>query len=62
MEIPEGWVLVPIEPTREMVAAATERAAELIQADTSTPYVAEETWQAILAAAPPPPVSSQDGE
>ena len=42
--LPNGWKLVPIEPTLEMIGAAAD------QADCMGDW-----WRAMLAAAPPPP-------
>jgi hypothetical protein len=46
--VPEGWKLVPAEPTREMNCAAVDayRATALFP----------EMWKAVLSAAPPSPV------
>lgn len=43
--IPEGWKLVPIEPTDEMIAAAEE----VKQYELNTPW---RRWEVMLAAAP----------
>lgn len=46
--VPEGWKLVPIEPTDAMVVAALEGS------DTPTEYCIEQCYRAMLAAAPSP--------
>lgn len=47
--IPDGWKLVPIRPTRDMLVEAGFKRGE-----------GEEQWHAMLAASPPPPDSSAD--
>lgn len=50
LAVPEGWVLVPVEPTREMVKAIT-------QVIPPGPYdfAAIAVWRAMIAAAPQEP-------
>ena len=43
LEVPEGWQLVPVEPTIEMVQAATH---------SSVGFGTRAAYQAMLAAAP----------
>lgn len=49
-QIPDGWKLVPVEATKEMMAAWTEPGEE-----------AREVWRAMLSATPPPPQERTDG-
>lgn len=66
MNIPEGWKLVPMEPTPAMVAAYSVAAQELTKRHLlSGSYPA--TWQpieagytAMLTAAPTPPAQQDD--
>jgi hypothetical protein len=51
--VPEGYVLVPIEPTREMWAAMGDAVVGYKQRHHDK--VTEEIWSAGLKAAPPPP-------
>ena len=44
--VPDGWQLVPVEPTRGMLDAATNYDSDMIG------LYALEFWQAMLAAAP----------
>ena len=46
-EIPDGWKLVPIEPTKDMMAAARVNRAYPLSTD-------HQLWHAMLAAAPSP--------
>lgn len=46
--VPEGWKLVPIEPTREMLLAEPARGYEM------SVNRRDEVWKAMLAAAPQP--------
>lgn len=51
-DVPEGWRLVPVEPTPEMIAA------HLVVPEDNPGYFEErvrDNWQALLAASPPPP-------
>lgn len=50
-EIPDGWQLVPKEPTAEMLKADLVR-------HVSDVFVNESMWRGLLAAAPAPPPSS----
>ena len=43
--VPEGWTVVPVEPTEEMRKAATNAVG---------PYLSYTCWEAMLAAAPDP--------
>jgi len=45
--VPEGWALVPVEPTREMWAAGMKAQ--------YAPSSSGDIWAAMIAAAPPPP-------
>lgn len=49
VEVPEGWQLVPIEPTTEMECAPDHE-------DCPTPDAAKAVYRAMLAAAPPSPL------
>lgn len=51
--VPDGWKLVPVEPTEGMLKAAWERG---IREEAPDPYYA---YKAMLAAAPQPPESAQ---
>lgn len=51
MNIPEGWVLVPIKPTEKMLGAAYG----ILSIDDDARWMAEATWEEMLAAAPKPP-------
>lgn len=50
--IPEGWKLVPVEPTEEMFGARYS-----IPMDEKTPQA---EWEAMLAAAPTPPAQEAE--
>ena len=52
--IPEGWVMVPVEPTREMLKAAGDYADECARLNYGGAPDAEGTWSAMLAARPLP--------
>lgn len=54
MNTPEGWKLVPIEPTREMIRAGAFAGTDTFNAPPADAYVA------MLAAAPTP--TAQEGE
>lgn len=54
---PEGWQLVPVEPTAEMIEAAVKGS----RADVSY-FDAEETYRAMLAASPPAPSPASPAE
>ncbi|WP_377352595.1 hypothetical protein [Phenylobacterium conjunctum] len=49
----EGFVVVPVEPTREMLKAAGDYADECARLNYGGAPDAEGTWSAMLAAAPP---------
>ncbi|MBK4570697.1 hypothetical protein [Enterobacter hormaechei] len=53
-EIPEGWKLVPVEPTEEMIAAAMCSNDVLFDSEDDTMFLVQHTviWRAMLAAAP----------
>lgn len=58
MNIPKGYRLVPVEPTREMcLAAKHEHATYPGPRDANSPVV---TYRAMLAAAPAPPQTIYD--
>lgn len=71
-DIPEGWQLVPIEPTREMLAATKEAFAEVNgiiafsaargshPGGLKNPNCLTDAWRAMLAASPAPPVVGGD--
>jgi hypothetical protein len=57
--VPEGWQLVPKEPTEEMIAEACSSAPHVIitytkpeERDGTIPLIPLATWRAMLAAAP----------
>lgn len=50
--VPDGWKLVPVEPTEEMLGACAPPTNELAQ------YEAMRAYAAMLTAAPPPPTTS----
>ena len=52
--IPEGWQLVPIEPTSEMLEAAYKSHWTIQVADDAYEFNAENPYKAMLAAAPKP--------
>lgn len=52
--VPDGWQLVPIEPTDEMIAAG-----RMARMNAVGGYAGPSGWQATLAAAPQPP--AEDG-
>lgn len=49
---PEGWQLVPVEPTEEMVKAGRKEAADCDDTYGSSLFSAAEIYRAMLAAAP----------
>ena len=49
----EGFVVVPVEPTREMLKAAGDYADDCARLNYGGAPDAEGTWSAMLAAAPP---------
>ena len=54
-KVPEGWKLVPIEPTEAMLMGASEVAITAARNSTTTFPAADETrhiWSAMLAATP----------
>ena len=51
-EVPEGWQLVPLKPTLDMLDA------ELVK-HPSDVFVNESLWRAMLAAAPTPPLPGE---
>jgi SOS-response transcriptional repressor LexA len=53
--IPDGWVLVPVEPTREMWAHAASRFVNRAARDLHHDKVCGLVWEAMLSKAPPPP-------
>lgn len=54
VQVPEGWKLVPVEPTKEMLdAVVTTVDVHLLGADAEMQY--REDWAAMLAAAPEAP-------
>lgn len=61
--VPEGWVMVPREPTEEMLAAAQEADCEYTLRTFGDVMTVQQGpwdhWTAMIAAAPPPP---QQGE
>lgn len=61
--VPEGWTLVPIEPTPKMIAAMQFRGEMDIAIGHAKFYKdAEEDYAAMLEAAPVPPLSSEPQE
>ncbi|WP_417649319.1 hypothetical protein [Enterobacter hormaechei] len=52
--IPDGWKLVPVEPTEEMIAAAMCSNDVLFDSEDDTMFLVQHTviWRAMLAAAP----------
>src|SRR3954468_7585737 len=51
--VPEGWKLVPVEPVREMWAAS---GTAIVRGGwRHHDRISEDVWNAMLAAAPPPP-------
>lgn len=61
---PQGWKLVPVEPTKEMLAAGESKREE---GETNDEYCAwninapRDYWDAMLDAAPPPPEQGGKG-
>lgn len=53
--VPEGWAVVPREPTREMIVAAYNRDRD----GTTTLY--NKIWKAMLSASPPAPQAMMEG-
>lgn len=49
--VPEGWQLVPVEPTPEMLSATTTSRNPALRAEIM--HMAAEDWAKMLAAAPP---------
>jgi len=58
--IPDGWKLVPVEPTEEMIAAAMCSNDVLFDSEDDTMFLVQHTviWRAMLAAAPQQGVKS----
>ncbi len=56
---PDGWRLVPVEPTEEMLDAAhasdCEYSKRAFGGRMHMPQAAEDHWHVMLSAAPPPP-------
>lgn len=50
--VPDGWVLVPREPTPEMVEAGARAVSDHSWGDSTTKECNEIAWEAMLAAAP----------
>ena len=69
-EVREGWKLVPVEPTEDMLQAGIDNCALSISQDRAgsrqmtTPFEDEcgGIYQAMLAVAPPPPVEPQGAQ
>lgn len=60
-EVPEGWKLVPVEPTREMWAAFNKLDDEMAAGSyDGTGCSFEQGWNCMLAAAPQPPQESKE--
>jgi hypothetical protein len=57
--VPEGWKLVPVEPTEAMVAEAGGPVVDLYRCDDQS-YRPADVYADMLAAAPPPPAPSTD--
>lgn len=62
--VPDGWKLVPIEPTEDMEFAGNQVADALAVNVNYTGYThdcatAEDVYKSMLSAAPPPPVTAQ---
>lgn len=57
--VPEGYVLVPVEPTREMIAAVLPMYDAMIE-DSEWPFT-RNLYRAMLAASPSPPVRETVG-
>jgi hypothetical protein len=56
--IPEGWRLVPVEPTTEMLCVGSVKMfAYMRDRPTADSTNAGQVWKAMLAAAPPAPAS-----
>jgi len=55
-QIPDGWKLVPVEATKEMMAAF-----DGMPSWTEPGEEAREVWRAMLSATPPPPQERTDG-
>jgi len=53
--VPEGWKLVPVEPTDEMLGAAQERLCEIANFTNFDDYNQAEMFKAMLGASPSPP-------
>ena len=56
-QIPDGWKIVPVEPTEEMIEAHFRAHAEAETVFAEVPML----WSAMICAAPPPPQERTDG-
>ena len=55
-KIPEGWILMPITPTREMLAEGCKRAIDFEVLVDDTPFSCEmAVWRGFVAKRPEPP-------
>lgn len=61
VRVPEGWVLVPVDPTREML----DRGSHNVNCNYhygTTESIAKHAYKAMLSAAPTPPHADQKGQ
>lgn len=55
-DVPEGWILMPIKPTREMLAEGCKRAISTSVLFDDTPFASESAvWEGFIAKRPEPP-------
>lgn len=56
--VPDGWKLVPVEPTQQMLDVGRWTGAGSVSVQEE--WARKEVWQRMLAAAPQPPVAAQE--
>lgn len=57
--VPEGWQLVPIKPTDEMMGAVVSSMDEHLMGKDGAEAQYREDWAAMLRAAPTPPIAAK---
>ena len=54
-QVPDGWKLVPVEPTNEMIASASKLSGETGMRNAGVGRLLRRDYAAMLSAAPPAP-------